>query len=327
MVKLKPILFLCILLLSQTQAKAQQIPNAHFDSVYFGGIDRIFQWITSDGFAINAGSLGDTILPLEPNSSYFGPGFQFSELLFTVNSAYQDPFLNNSLQLTQNNSRVRKDSLPFPAFIINGEHLATDHMGYPDFFRSGNPFTFRPDSLTGYYKFTDSLSAVDNWGRVLLFLTKYDSLTQTTDTIAHLNSVLDLSPVDEWTRFSLAIPYLSSEIPDSMALTIFASVTPELFGVLGIDELTFVYDTATTYAGREALNDWQIFPNPVSSVLYISPPEQGSYLYVVYDMYGREMIKGENLQQIDISSWGSGAYFLRVSQKGKSFMTQFWIQN
>ncbi|MEO1414951.1 MAG: T9SS type A sorting domain-containing protein [Bacteroidota bacterium] len=327
MVKLKPILFLLALLLCQSQSKAQQIPNANFDSVYFGGIDRIFEWITSDGFAINAGSLGDTILTLEPDTSYLGPGFQFSELLFTVNGAFQDPFLNNSLILTQSNTRVRKDSLPFPTFIINGEHLATDHLGYPDFFRSGNPFTYRPDSLTGYYKFTDSLSAVDNWGRILLFLTKYDSLTQTTDTIAHLNSVLELSPVDEWTYFSLEIPYLSNEMPDSMALTIFASAAPGIFGVLGVDELAFVYDSATTHSQDKSIKDWHIFPNPVKSLLNIFPPTQDDFLFVVQDMYGREIIVGESQRQIDVSSWGNGAYFLRIQQKGKLFTTQFWVQN
>jgi len=60
--------------LAQT-ISAQCLPNPSFDSVYFGGIDRVFEWITSDGILLNNGFYNDTVNNLQPNTCFDASGF------------------------------------------------------------------------------------------------------------------------------------------------------------------------------------------------------------------------------------------------------------
>jgi hypothetical protein len=43
---------------------AQNIPNADFDSIYIGGIDRVYHWVTSDAVYFS----NDTVVPFPPSA-------------------------------------------------------------------------------------------------------------------------------------------------------------------------------------------------------------------------------------------------------------------
>lgn len=305
-------------------SQAQQIPNANFDSVYIGGIDRIFQWITSDGFSISGGIRGDTILPFLKDTSLQTTGFQFSEMLTTVGVAYLNPFQNNSIKLTSPDGWITNDGQPFPSFIINGEYLVTDSLGYPDFGRCASPFASRPDSLKGYYIFSDSLSPVDNWGKATLLLTKYDTLNQSRDTIAYLNSTLDLNPVDVWTPFAIPIPYWDGAVPDSMSLYFEASAIPGGFGVLWLDELSFAYSKVTSSElvfQRELL----FYPNPAKEFIYLQHPLQTGQHILLRDLSGRIVLTLQDGYIIDVVNLPQGGYILEVwDEKRRISRAPFW---
>jgi hypothetical protein len=73
-------------------------------------------------------------------------------------------------------------------------------------------------------------------------------------------------------------------------------------------------------------SDINIYPNPVSSVLYIALPEIYSNLsYAVYDILGREMIGGNftsNNYGIDITGYSDGIYVLKTNNISHKFVVR-----
>jgi hypothetical protein len=258
---------------------------------------------------MQAGSYNDTLMPLVPDSSYPAPAFAFSELLFHVQLAYQNPFSNVSLKLTNDTDLKDSTGEHFPVFLMAGEHLRTNAKGYPDFDRSSFPFSFRPDSLKGYYMFSDSLSPIDNWGRAKLMLSRYDSLQGRRDTIGYLDSQLDLSPTNSWTAFSIPVTYLSEEVPDSLSLVFFASREMDQFGILWLDELQFDYSQVNTLDSHDSPINL-IYPNPVQDILKINAPSP--YLkWELYNSQAQKINNGNGGGNIDAQSWPKGVYLFR----------------
>lgn len=286
----------------------------------------MYQWITADGIAIYAGEYQDTVGTLFPDSSYDAEGFLFSEMLYATSLEYTLPYNSNSMKITSIPARKKKNGEPFPSFIISGDHLATDSLGYPDYFRSGYPFPYRPDSIRGYYMFSDSLSAIDNWGKVLLFLKKYDPQSGQTDTIAYLNSTLDLSPGLGWRPFSIAIPYLSSAVPDSLALSFFSSAIDGAFGVLWLDELEFVYGSASASTLPEPPKV-RIYPNPGRDLIRIKAEGIAIQKLSILDLGGRRVWTGSFDKAIPVSELARGMYFIEIWEKNGGHFTQKWIKN
>ncbi|MCI4668310.1 MAG: T9SS type A sorting domain-containing protein [Bacteroidia bacterium] len=318
MKNLLTILLLCVL----GVCHAQQIPNADFDSVYIGGIDRIFQWTTADGVIMYSGELQNEVFPMVADSQYMGPGFLFSEMVWINRIAYQDPFSKNSIQIVTDLNRRKSDSTSFPSFILSGESFATDNQGYIDFFKSGYDFSYRPDSIKGYYKFEDSLPNVENTGRILLYLKKYKLQSGQTDTIAYLNSTKALTTSSNWRPFSVAIPYLSNEIPDSLSLSFFSSSMDSSFGMLWLDEIEFVYSSVRSTPPIKA--DIKLFPNPCQDILHIQNKDRKWTIMEIVHITGKSMLKGRFTSTISVSGLPSGYYFLKLNDLyGNSFYQAF----
>ncbi|MEO0896757.1 MAG: T9SS type A sorting domain-containing protein [Bacteroidota bacterium] len=318
----KTLLFSLICLMA-TSLNAQELVNGRFDSLYIGGIDRIYGWMTSDGYFFRVGQVNDTAQALQADTVYSGVGFAFSEMVQSVYVEYQDTLNWFGIKLTNFPNRRKEDGSHFPTFLIHGERLATDSTGYPDYFRSGNPFAFRPDSIVGYYRYSDSLSAIDNFGRMVLSLSLYDSTAQQRDTIAYLDSQLDLNPTPNWTRFALAIPYESSLTPDQLGLAFLPSTQGEAFGVLWLDELEFTYG-ATTSNTPILQGDIFLYPNPSHDLIRLNLPAELVGKISVRDFTGKEVMHDTPSQMIDISSLSSGTYLMEISLKdGRTYHRKF----
>ena len=110
----------------------------------------------------------------------------------------------------------------------------------------GTPFTARPDSLKGWYKYTP---AGGDSAAIAIVLTRYNTVTHNRDTIAN-SSFIETNSVSTYNYLSLPIEYFSASNPDSIFLVFSSSAgggnVPPV-GIVGstfyIDDFSFVYNS------------------------------------------------------------------------------------
>ena len=72
--------------------------------------------------------------------------------------------------------------------------------------------------------------------------------------------------------------------------------------------------------------DMDIFPNPASSMIYISSPEQTKNIRI-YNAVGRIVYDGVAPSQIDVSLWDDGIYFIKLTKGNNEIKTEKIIVN
>lgn len=293
------------------QSFSQNINNPSFDSVYFGGIDRILQWVTSDG--VNIHSVGaDTITPLQPNTFFDAIGLQYSEIL--DNGVFIDttPYSSYALRLKSQPSKYLQDGSNAESFVVNGDHFYTNNSGYIDFSKCGTPFTGRPTALTGFYKLIET-SAIPNFGLCEILLKKYNVNNQKHDTIAYISEHLTFNPALNWEPFSIPISYQSSAVPDSIVVVFKPAVTPHLPVTFWVDELSFEYGSIGIEENK-SLN-FAILPNPVHSILKVNSNDQDWSNFTIIDAAGKTVLKGKQANDINVQHLNKGLYYLVIHTK------------
>lgn len=305
-------MYYCLVLaLIPFQLKAQNISNPSFEEYYIGAIDRVFEWITSDGFRFASGQVADTIYPLEASTVYDAQGFLFSEMLTGVNLGYDSPFSNTAIRLKTQPQALQTDGSNYPTFLTNGTHLNTQEDGYIDFSQGGVPFPHRPTAITGYYRLIDTLSAIDHFGHCRILLKRFNAATQTSDTIAYTDSQMDLTPTVDWQAFSIPINYRSADTPDSLVLVFNPSIFPDQPAELWLDELDFDYTTSTSI--REVGSGTPtIYPNPVKDYINIAPHQEKYNSFRLLDVSGRVLLEGPFQRRIDIRRFNQQVFILQV---------------
>jgi len=299
-------LIVLIVLLVGSVSKAQNINNPSFDSIYFGGIDRIFEWVTSDGVGIHGASL-DTIVPLQPNTFYDASGLQYSEILDLGVFIDTSSFSNWALRLKSQPQKFKIDGSPYESYVVNGTHFYTDSIGYIDFSTCGTPFTGTPTALTGYYMFIEQ-SAVPNFGQCEILLKHYNVNTHKHDTIAYAKEFLTFNYSPNWQQFTIPINYVASTPPDSIVVVFKAAATPHLPTTFWVDELSFEYGGI----GQIEYDDLtlKIYPNPVGEILRIENVSNQKYNFRILNTYGQLIQNGNCLDEISVESLKKGSYFL-----------------
>lgn len=291
---------------------AQNILNPSFDSVYFGGIDRVFEWITSDGVMMYSGFYNDTVPALSPNTFYDATGFQFSELLWNTNQVDSTPWSSLAIEVFARPKIYQANGNHFESFVINGNHFYTDNNGYLDLSRCGIPFPHRPASLNGYYRFTDSTTTGNNFGKCIILLSKWNATLQQRDTIAFTNSSNDLNPTASWKTFSIPLNYTSTLIPDSIMVAFFGNVQPQNPSSLKLDELWFTYGGI----GFEEQNQnfqIQFAPNPACDFIRFIGSIEGFKHCKFYNQSGALITEKAFSNPLSISEIPAGEYILELS--------------
>ena len=318
---------LSILILLVSQAHGQNILNPSFDSVYFGGIDRIFHWVTSDGFMMQSGVTGDTVLPLQPDSNYSAQGFLFSEILWFGNRIDTSPYSLAAMQIA-NRPRFKKvNGDPYPGFVINGDHLVTDSLGYPDLSRCGIPFSYRPTKLKGYYWFVDSTLLLNNFGRCVILLKKWNPQKGHSDTIAFTDSSIPFNPRMGPEPFEIPIPYVSNQTPDTIMVAFFGGVHPQQPSTFWLDELSFDYSPMGMK--EESDQKLKLYPNPASDKVIIEVGSTSIGNLQIIGTLGQIVHQEKFLEaviELDLTGFSPGIYFVRIQIAGRHFAQPLVIQ-
>lgn len=305
-----------LLLLTIPQITAQNIPNAGFDSIYIGGIDRVYQWVTSDAVYF----VHDTVMPFPPNT-YFPPfsgNHHFLTKTVLVNYFDTVPAHYLSSLIISNYSELRyPDGSQFNSFICNGTHFYSDAMGFMDFPLGGDPFPYRPSHICGSYKFTDSLSSGGDFGRVEALLKRWNGVTSSVDTIALAVSDTELSPSHVWKAFSIPFVYNDTLLPDSIVVVISASTHSTAPTSLFIDDIHFDFLPIATPEAPEPASPMHLYPNPGNGKLYLSPPTNQPMHYSVHNLRGAKVDAGISADgTLNLSLLTPGIYSLHLNNNG-----------
>lgn len=297
---------------------SQNMLNPSFDSVYFGGIDRVFQWITSDGIMMNAGTYNDTVQPLLPNTHYQAVGLQYSEILYMGQQTDTSSHSPVALKLMSHPEKVKLDGSTYKSSVANGTHFYTDSAGYVDFSRCGIPFPYRPTKLKGLYQFVDSTLIGMNFGRCVVLLKKWNASTHQSDTIAFTDSQTDFTPASSWQNFEIPILYRSTQMPDSLVVVFFANSRPDQQSVFWLDELNFDYTGFEIEELRHSENG-NVFPNPSSTLIsfLIDVPIVDMH---IFNDAGALLYQGTFQNPVDISAFKPGVIFIQLQSKTGNFI-------
>ena len=308
---MKRIIYLLIVGLGLcVQPVAQNLLNPSFDSVYFGGIDRVFDWITSDGIIFSTGTSGDTAMPLVPNTGYNAQGFQYHEILWFGNRIDTSPLSIAAMEISSRPRWKKIDGSFYESFVINGNSFRTDALGYPDLSRSGIPFTATPSALTGYYRFIDSTATGNNFGKCIILLKKWNAALGRSDTIAFTEYSAGLNPQSGIQPFTIPINYWSTDAPDTLLVAFIAATNPAAPASLWLDELGLVYGGIAIQESQ--IHPLAIYPNPVRDVLHVSGNDDPATMAIV-NSNGQPIWQGTFSAQLSLKKLAPGAYFLLVT--------------
>lgn len=300
----KNILF-SLLLFSFSNLKSQNVENPSFDSVYIGGIDRIYEWITSDSWG---SVMNDTVIPMNPNTHYVSSGLQYHETFASVqidySTAYHGP---HAVKLLTEPGKVKTDGSTFRGFVVNGNHFYTDSLGYIDLSKCGMPFTHRPYSLKGQYKFEDTSPSLHNYPTVNVLLRKYNSTTQVSDTIGYGVASIQLYQTPNWRAFEIPIIYLSNQVPDTIVVALQSASLA--------DPSTFWVDSLNFNLTDPTLIEEQVLSKhfyQVGSKIYFLQPEKIKQVEVL-DINARRIINlTSSFAVINLENLPQGNYLLRT---------------
>ncbi len=184
----------------------------------------------------------------------------------------------------------------------------------------------KPTSLHGYYKYSESILSIGitDTAQVSVFLTKFNTTTQTNDTIG--SGILDLATAGNFTQFQCPIKYAQpNSFPDS--ITIVIRPTKFRFGVGGcpftsrcsyltVDDISLSSVSGATEPTNE--KPYTVFPNPTTSGFTISGDILNERL-TLFNAMGEliyDRVATSNKEFLDTGGLTSGLYFLRI--KGKT---------
>lgn len=303
MYRILPFLLLCL----PISVNAQQLPNWELDSICVCAIDRIWDWVTVAPYNV----ANDTANPIYPNMRYGPSDWDVHFAMGPVWLNYGEPDTNRltSIRIHTDPDIVFPDGSPYIPYFSSGNMLVTDSAGFTDHAQMGSPFAFRPDSLRGFYKFEDSLSAVDDFGHVEVLLRKWNPVTEESDTIGTASSNTLLGPTSDWSVFSLPINYQSADLPDTAVVVFYGAKQAAAPTTLWLDDIEFVYNT--TSIGEMTVPGISLYPNPVSELLSIESDRQIREI-TVFSLHGQLLTRISTSGPVDLSEVKAGIYLVQV---------------
>lgn len=231
---------------------AQNIPNAGFEDWYIGDVVlEADHWRSSNSYTFNQ----YLVYSANPDWVYYSEGITSARLTTVV-----------------------LDTLgPYAGRIVSGAPMMDYETFELDIISGGTPFPYRPEKLTGQYRY-QSESPIEDFGQAHVILKKYNPATGKRDTIGIGENVL-LNPSSDFKTFEVPIQYLVADvIPDSVIVFFYSShpQAPVAGSELWVDDLSFGDFTASAAVISPEISA-SLYPNPFRDFLNveITAPEAG----------------------------------------------------
>ncbi len=289
--------FLIIVFMSLKAGAQYSIPDSGFEN-WTNSISnsQSFQyptgWLTPDSITLTNGGIAEVTLSTDAYSGSYAAQLETQSL---YGNAIPGFLLLGQFNLVQKNIT---GGVPF---------MISDYT--------------RPDSLTGYYKYTPPSGKSDSC-LIYIVLMHYNDTLKKRDTVG-IGSFGDSVTTKGYTRFAFGINYnltYHSEQIDTIQLGIFSSgnfLTAQFGSTMLVDDLSF--DTTVVTGIRSVVyKSYSIscYPNPANSYLniLISEPHTGMIIKV-YDVPGRNLLSANNrglITPVDVSNLSNGTYFFEV---------------
>jgi hypothetical protein len=175
----------------------------------------------------------------------------------------------------------------------------------------GTPFTDRPDSLTGWFKYAPVGNDAGNIVGILL------SADPARDTIA-VAVFFPSGTVSNYTYFKAAFEYRLPDAP-TQALFIMASsgaTGGQVNTMMYVDDLGVVYNPTVGVDEAEATKEITVYPNPVSDNLNVNMAGIQGANVSIFDITGKKVAQHnltEKLNSINVASLANGMYVYQVN--------------
>ncbi|MCE3279913.1 MAG: hypothetical protein K0S44_2104 [Bacteroidetes bacterium] len=180
----------------------------------------------------------------------------------------------------------------------------------------GISYSGRPDSITGFYKYT-SVSGDNGFVELQLLGAGGD-----TDTVGYARFVTPSSSVGSYARFAKQVVYRNSN-PVVKSIWILSSskdaVTHFVGSSLWADDISMVFNSST---GIKEVPKAQLTvgPNPANNYVVIQNPDAKRIELRMFDVTGRQVtsIQTENATgTLDVSSFPQGLYMYSITDESK----------
>ncbi|MDP4198270.1 MAG: PCMD domain-containing protein [Bacteroidota bacterium] len=193
----------------------------------------------------------------------------------------------------------------------------------------GVPYTGRPGSFTGYYKFSPIAGSNDTLSFIAMF-TKYDATLG--KNIIGYGRIATAAAAGTYTQFTVPIQWLTSDAPDTVAASIETTESANGIGTSGttfeVDDVSFGGSSDVAESTAPSLSLSASVPNPVfsSSKIKYSLANDGPATLTLYDETGRQIAvlasgfqtAGNHMAIFDGSSLPAGTYYYRLATADQS---------
>lgn len=212
-------------------------------------------------------------------------------------------------------------------------------------------FTGRPDSLVGYYKYTQATSgtgASAEVGKVLAILHSsdyYDPATPVasnhTDLSANkIGDALFLTPAannSTWKRFSVPFNYVNSNVPAFIMVNITSSnnqttVAPGLTGTgskLWVDDIQAIYNSTASVKENDFTKNVKVYYNQKMIYVDFINKDNDQSTLEIYNATGQIVssysISNNTVNSFDVSTLSTGVYMYKISGKSQGKFGKLFI--
>lgn len=195
-------------------------------------------------------------------------------------------------------------------------------------------FTGRPDSIVGYYQYTQG--GASEIGKVTAILHNNDYFDPETPTTYHADPTADkvaratfftpASNVGAWTRFSAPFVYTSSGNPAYIMVNITCSAdqnTSTTGSKMWVDDISFIYNSTTTVKEADLEKQVRVYYAEKNIIVKSSLPDAQMVKMEVYNITG-QMVYSENVDlanevaTINVSNFKSGVYMYKLTVNTKT---------
>ncbi|MBL7963755.1 MAG: T9SS type A sorting domain-containing protein [Flavobacteriales bacterium] len=189
----------------------------------------------------------------------------------------------------------------------------------------GFPNTSRPAMLTGQWQY--GIQPNDT-GQVIVALSKWNSMTSSTDLIA-FGSLEVTGSQGTWQSFSVPLSYSSSDTPDTAYIQIVSSInfgSPVAGSFMKVDDLAF----SGTVGVYEAISPapLAVFPNPGKDLITLTLPP-GPHTITLFDATGRMVLQQRTTDErtvIGTEQLPAGLYRITMRDEQGATMGATWVK-